>query len=340
MMKKMFVTVGLVFTASLQATEPPSMQKTLPAQEKAGPLNRLQLQEVTQAKSTKDFSLPPNTTKAHDKKATEALRNAKEATKAILPVVTAGAVGLMLKKPSGGYLRMDLRPLGLLLLPGVIILDVLKLPFAVGIATEEAIRGCIPKTRAAATAQGPDDPQAATEAALLASGEERMKSVVKALLAMNLETRESLQERIDNHHYGDLVAYTLLATAFASRNEVGDTLQTATVGKVSWPQVPDQDRPLFALVVKLKNKLHSAHTSPKDDNASARWVSEWMPSIVQAVHSNSLIAVEGVNSEQIKKCNEVVDLVRQIAENAMSLDFVSDRAEEFCPRHLMDTVRR
>jgi len=186
--------------------------------------------------------------------ASNAWKNASGAAYLTLPLITYGGIKWM-TEGRGGYI--DLSPLGFPIAVGGVVIDTVKAPITFAVATEEAARAGITKLLSLVF-EG--SPATAQRDRIFNSFLLRMRAAVTLLQMMGLEDEDVLNRKLRTGDIEDLVGYTLLLTAYASR-EYYSGLLLANGHKLTREQCPVEGQPLFDKIVALKETIKQALNS-------------------------------------------------------------------------------
>lgn len=211
-----------------------------------------ELKELTHVNTNGFFKLKKEKEeKPIEQAAKDALENAQLAAYAILPLITASGVSLMMEK-NGGFINLS--ALGLPLVIGGFVLDTLKAPFCIAIATEEAIRAGMIKLVSLVFEHSPTQLEIDR---IFKSFLIRMKDTATLLIALGLEDADVLNRKLQSGDIEDLVGLTLLHTAYASRH-YPDGLLLANNKTLERQNCPTLGLPLFDKIMALKQSIRFA----------------------------------------------------------------------------------
>lgn len=252
--------------------------------------------------------------------AAAAAENAKGAAHATLPVITA--VGIEMLRDRGGYL--PLAPLGIPVTVGGIVIDALKAPVCLAIATEEAIRAGITKLASLVFEGSPTERQVDR---IFKSFLIRMRDTATILVALGLEDKSVLNTKLTNGDIEDLVGLTLLHTAYASRRYQGGLL-LATNKALIREDCPPEGLQLFDKMMDLKVAIRTAIDNAlqgeplrMDDEREleeSRLVCQW----IELIHAGKPLHLEDepdVNAEQMALINQIIEQIQDLKQQGMAV---------------------
>jgi hypothetical protein len=180
-----------------------------------------------------------------------ALKNAKEAAILSLPLITKAGIDIF-TAPKGGYI--DFSGVGLVIAVGGIVIDTIKAPFFLAAATEEATRAGITKVASLLFEGSPIHEQ---EKRIFKSFLIRFRETASLLISLGLEDKDVLNTKLANGDIEDLIALTLLHTAYASRR-YKNGLVLANENVLQREFCPEHSLVLFDKVMDLKNTINEA----------------------------------------------------------------------------------
>lgn len=252
--------------------------------------------------------------------ASAAAQTAKDAAHASLPVITG--VGIAMLGDKGGYL--PLAPLGVPVTVGGIVIDTVKAPFCLAVATEEAIRAGIMKLASLVFEGSPTEREIDR---IFSSFLIRMRDTAAILVALELESSDVLNEKLMSGDIEDLVGLTLLHTAYASRNYDAGLL-LANNKSLEREDCPPEGLMLFDTIMALKNSIRAAlNVANKNDHAigsdereleESRIVCQWITTI-KAGKTLSLNDVPEVSVDQIAVVNSIICQIENLKKLGMTL---------------------
>lgn len=270
--------------------------------------------------STRFFSLKRDRPeKSIGKTADDAAHNAQAAAHMMLPVITAAGIEMLGDK--GGYI--PLAPLGIPVTVGGFVLDIVKAPVCLTVATEEAIRAGIMKLASLVfESQSPTQMQIDR---LFKSFLIRMRDTATILVALDLEEVDVLNTKLQSGDIEDLVALTLLHTAYASRHYYGG-LVLANDTILDRVDCPVEGLELFDRIMKLKSSIQSAlkisHMnliamgSEEHELKESRIVCEWIRLIKEGHHLYGKDHPD-VNQKQLEIVNNIISQIDELKKTAM-----------------------
>jgi hypothetical protein len=269
--------------------------------------------------------------------ADSALKNAKEAGIATLPLITAAGIK-MLCGPRGGYI--DLSPLGLPIAIGGLVLDTIKAPFCAFVATEEALRGATLKVVSCLFDKAPTQYVIDT---IYASFLLRMRDTASILIALGLEQEETLNRKLAAGDIEELVALTLLHTAFASR-ESWNTIFLASENRLSRENCPEESLKLFDEVMDLKKLIAEAFrltsasqiSNKKEQYAEeSRIACNWI-ALIKAQKTLTKADMPDLTNAQLNIVNQIINKVADLKK--ISLLILPESPEKVA--HYMTTMKK
>lgn len=239
-----------------------------------------------------------------------AARNAKMAAELTKPCFTG--LGLLFMTSTLPYLPISI--FGVPMTIGGIMVDLVKAPVCLTVATEEAARAGVTKL-ASLLFEG--DPIKAESERIFKSFLTRMKETAAILVALDLEKPDVLNQKLKSGDIEDLVALTLLHTAYASRDyEYG--LLLASKKTLTRENCPEQGLPLFDKVIELKNLVKQAlkgvtgnkyfRTDEDRQIEESKIVCQWIKDIAQG---KALTASDRPNVSQAE-LNVINDIIKKI----------------------------
>jgi hypothetical protein len=257
--------------------------------------------------------------------AAKAADNAKSAGSMALPTLTMAGIGMLTAPSSGGY--DILRPLGLPLTIGGFVIDVVKAPVCLAVATEEGARAGI--TKLISLLFEKSGPQQALNN-IFKSFLLRMRETATLLVALGLEDETALDQKLKSGDIEELVGLTLLHTAYASRRR-HDGLLFANSKILTRKDCPEEGYELFDKVIALKESIKEAlklagiqsfaATKEKEKEVEleeSRVVCQWIK-LIKAAAPVTEASMPGVTSAQAAIVNKILAQIQALKQLGMAM---------------------
>lgn len=240
--------------------------------------------------------------------AKSAAGNAWEAVKATAPIVTGQGVSLLTAGGSHGSL---IRMFGIPFTIGGIVIDVVKAPFCLAFATEEAGRATLTGMASLIMER---NPKLKFEQRVLESFLMRMLATAKLMVELELVDGAVMQQRLDEGQIDQLIGLTFLHTAFASRDMLVG-IRLANGNEMHWKDVPEEGKDLFKLIENtrdiIKNALSHVKHHPQREKEESRIACDWIRLIVKGETLTE--ANSNATAYERQLVNEILTLIRQMS---------------------------
>lgn len=271
--------------------------------------------------------------------ADRAAANAAEAAYLALPLITKSGIDI-LTGPASGFI--DFRPVGLPIAIGGIVIDTIKAPFALAVATEEGVRAGIGKLLSLIFDKSASE---ATINQIFRSFLIRMRETATVLIALGLEDKNILDQTLKSGDIEELVGLTLLHTAYASRY-CNSGLFLANDKLLTRDNCPQEGLALFDKVMELKESIESAFDlaglshrtallQPKEKRLleESRIVCDWL----KLIKVGKQIAAEdkpGATVGQVSIVNKIISQIDELKQIGMATlpkdaDYVASHMPRF-----------
>lgn len=257
-----------------------------------------------------------------DEKAKAAAEKAGLAAFTALPVYTGmGLLMIVAGRNATGERAGIMRAMGVPVLIGGFLVDVVKWPFHLVYATAKAAEAGVTKI-ASAVIEG--TPQYEFEKTMLASFIIRLTQTAQLLDALGLEKTEVLEAKLQSGDINDLIGLTLLHTAFASRHYQGDTLSLANNSALKREDCPAIGLELFDTCIQAKNLIAEALgglPQRHDDELYRREsmiVAKWLP-YIRAGKPVEINEVPGADAGSLATLNKLIAMLAPLSNQAKAI---------------------
>lgn len=188
---------------------------------------------------------------------------------------------LMFTPSQGGYLDLAglFRLLGIPIAIGGIIIDVAKAPFTLFGSIFCLVKGAI--YGIASIFEQNNNAEKRQIAEIMDSYKIRFANTLKLLIAMDLETNESVLQKINKKDHGlqVLISLTTLNTAYASRFLTVDSILLANGKILQRVNCPAEGRDIFNYIINIKNKLRELDFHMMTNAEATPLIKEFIPQI-------------------------------------------------------------
>lgn len=282
--------------------------------------NPIDLWKQTDKKSPASFFLAPRQ-KAENplaKAACVAYTNAKAAAYVTLPVVAMSGITIMRE---GKNQVLDLRPVGFPIFVGGVLIDTVKAPITATVAVEEGIRAGVTKLLSLIFEK---DPTVSQIDRIFQSFLIRMRQAEMVLEKLGLEEPGVMEKKLKSGDIEDLVGYTLLLTAYVSRNAYSG-LMLANGTLLLRDDCPKEHLRLFDKINELKEAVKNALSlatinrySDKEQQEleESAIVCDWIR-LIKAGKQIQANDKPEATTEQIAAANKVIALIDDLKKFAM-----------------------
>ncbi len=262
------------------------------------------------------------------KMSADALENAEAFAIYTLPTITATGIAMLTldSKPSGAMINIGpmIKALGVPVTVGGIVLDVVKAPICLTVATEEAVRAGICKLASYVFDKrdvAEEDIEKIFKSFLM-----RMRQTATILEVLELEEKGVLTRKLESRDIEELVGLTLLHTAYASR-DLKEGIRLSTGEILSKKDCPANGKSLFDKVTLLKNTIRQALHSEKvsDDilseekeRADSQMVCKWIK-FIKLGNSVKIKDMPGSNSHEVGLVNDIIHQIKHLKKLGMKM---------------------
>jgi len=256
-------------------------------------------------------------------RAKNALDHAKGGAVASAPIVTGIGLAMMFSPGHDRFGISDvIRILGFPVAVGGLVIDTVKLPFTATYSVGALFWAGILKFKSLFTRPNKDEQQTRE---IMESFAHRFANTMQLLVAMNLETPESIVDKFDKYQTGKssrefaaLCALTTLNTAYASRALLAPSILLAN-GKVLHRQnCPKQGLDIFESVLEIRNVLRQLNLHRKNNREATPIVLQWVPILKQALENKDYQIDSSLDKNTRDMLTNLVTLLRQIGKRATS----------------------
>lgn len=266
----------------------------------------------------------------HDS-AQSALDNAANAGKLALPTTSILGAMALFAKPNGdaaSLIAPFFKMMGFGMMVAGPVIDVVKLPVSLIVATEELLRSGILTALACIFEKNPDDQmrQKLSETFHL-----RLKHAIEVVHQFNLEPAEITEQKLQKGDVEDYVALALLDTCYESRHlvNVREGLILGNHKLLKRKYCPAEGLALFDKMIELSENISAGLELINPDRvkmsdleerelADMKIVSSWLKVIKDGLPLDAAEYQE-VEEGHIKQLNIIINLVAEIKEMAMPL---------------------
>lgn len=236
----------------------------------------------------------------------------------------------------GSYLSLDFRPLGALMLPGALLVDTLKAPICLVIATEEAIRGGITKI---ASLLFKSNPSQKAQNIIFKSFVKRIQQTAGILVALGLEDKQILSDKLKSGDIEELFGLSLLLTAYDSRHHYGPILLAKNT-LLSRSDCPLDGLPLFESINTLSRTINEVlrsvlsanknyRSTEETEREEARIACEWIVDIRKGETIQPKKRPDA-NAKQVELINSIITQIVQLKKIGMTI--LTESTEELAQR--------
>lgn len=251
------------------------------------------------------------------KKANKALSNAGNAAYATLPLCTW--MGIQLLCTQGDYVDAIGPILGVPCVIGGFVLDTIKAPIFMAVATEEVVRGGMTKLISLLFEKPPNQQVIDT---IFTSFLIRMRETATLLIALNLEKSNFLDKRLKSGDIGELIGLTLLHTAYASRH-YKDGILLASEIILKREHCPKEGLIIFDTIMELKDLInqglklsdhYDGHLYGEErEMAESRIVCNWIKLIKEGKEITSLTRPDTTEAQRAL-VNKIIHKISELAQ--------------------------
>jgi hypothetical protein len=256
-----------------------------------------------------------------EKSSNDALKNAKGFASSALPWVTAAGLVLLTEKEHKSMGVVDLsglKYLGLPLAMGGAVIDVIKAPICLVVASEEAVRAGVCKLASYVFENGPghDTVNQVFKSFLI-----RLQITASILVKLELEKEDILDRTLKSGQMEKLIGLTLLYSAYDSRHcseKEGIVLATGEIFLEKHCPSDERYKQLFKKTVELKNLIKEVLASlnlgegeqalREEANVICKWI--------RIIYRNKLLKEEEApeySSAEIAIINKIMDEIKNLA---------------------------
>lgn len=257
-----------------------------------------------------------------NERAKKAAEKAGVAALTALPVYTGMGLIMIIAGQSkeGGERVGIMRAMGVPVLIGGFLVDVVKWPFHLVYATAKAAEAGVTKI-ASAVMEG--TPQYEFEQTMLNSFIIRLAETARLLDALDPE-KTDLEQKLQTGDINDLIGITLLHTAFDSRYYLGDVLKLSDGRALRREDCPPIGMDLFNTVIAAKNlinealggnpQMHNDELLRRDSNIVARWLP-----LIRKGQPVQVQDVPGADANSIVTINKLIAMLEPLSRQAKAI---------------------
>lgn len=271
----------------------------------------------------------------HKIKAEKAFKLSKEAGFLTLPVLTGLGLtmlqSLFSNNKSGmqGGIDTAIGMAGVPMTIGGFVIDVIKAPVTGSIAIGAFGYALLQKSLSWFTSTNTDENQINE---ITESFQQRFLSTIQILIALKIETEESITEKFEQlknsnpNGFMTLVAITILNSAYASRCCGKDTILLANGNILHKKHCPQSGIEIFNMIVELRNFLCDLDYNTKTNKETMPMIIKWLPIIKQALEDDSM-EIE-FSDESYDNLNKCIYLLKKISKKIIKLKSITKNEDK------------
>lgn len=281
----------------------------------------------------------------------EMLTTGIDSLKCCAPIFTYTGIMMLTTKGSDRFGIGDgIRLLGIPVAIGGIVVDVLKFPVTTTFSLVSFAASAIFKIKSFFTKTSKDGDH---NKEILDSFNQRFANTMKILVSLNLETPETIADKINDFKdnikskkFLSLCALTLLNSAFASRRLDNNSILLSNGKILHKKHCPKKYLPIFDVTIELRNALRSLGLHNKSNSDASPIIIEYIPiikniieddnykfnnnlSISKKLYINKLTKILKITSKFLVTGNPSQKLLSSIEKNSMT-------NIENMPSHVLD----
>lgn len=296
-------------------------------------------------------------------KANDAFRIAKSAGYVATPVITGMGLTMMFTAGNDQFgISHVIRLLGVPVAIGGIVIDTIKFPFAGTVSVGALIWGFLLKLKSLITKENPDIKQTKE---IMNSFAHRFANTIQLLVALKLETPESINEKFqnflkknDSQGLEALCALTALNTAYASRALSSKSIILANGKVLHKKYCPSKGREIFDCVVKVRDLLRKLNFHKKSNREVTPVIIKWVPIIKECLQSKDISTKEHLmtslsqppnefpSMEDFEMIDQIVYHLKNIGKNAIhekplkaNATYIQQNSLHLIPSHLVPSTQ-